>query len=261
MKQSRPYSGTQSVLRAVSILKAFSDVRPEWTLAELVRELGLNKTTAFRLLSALESEGVIARNQDTGAYRLGPEIIALGGVAARSNDLRTASLRELQRLAQQAGEAATLEVLVGSEVLIVEEVGSAHLVSSSQSVGTRHPAHATSTGKMLLSELDAAELRLILPSKLAQITDKTITDFGVLTRQLGEIRVRGYAVALEELELAYAAVSVPVRNHHGQICAAICVGGPISRLVPEKLPELAGILKEAAGRISANLGFRPSTDT
>ena len=260
MKQSKPYSGTQSILRAVSILKVFRDTRPEWTLTDLTRELGLNKTTTFRLLTALESEGVIARNPDTGAYRLGPEIIALGGVATRSNDLRTASLAEMQQLARQSGEAATLEVLVGSEVLIIEEVASARLVSSSQSVGTRHPAHATSTGKVLLSELSEAERRAVLPLPLAQVTPKTITDWGELSKQFEEVRIKGYAVAFEELEPAYAAVSVPVRNHHGQIAAAICVGGPISRLGPDSLPELAAVLQEAALRISSSLGFRPSTN-
>ena len=259
MKQTRAYSGTQSIRRAVSILKTFTDAQPEWTLTGLVRSVGLNKTTAFRLLSALESEHMVARNPDTGAYRLGPATIALGGVATRSNDLRTASLAELQALAGQTGEAATLEVLVGSEVLIVEEVASARLVSSSQSVGTRHPAHATSTGKVLLSELDEAERLAVLPPPLSQVTEKTITDWGKLTSELDAVREQGYAVALEELELAYAAVSVPVRNHHGEIAAAICVGGPISRLLPERLPELAGTLKDAAHRISLNLGYGPPT--
>ena len=71
-------------------MKAFDDERPSWGLSELAREVGLNKTTAFRLLSALESEGMVAR-QANDTYRLGPEIVVLGGRALRNNDLRSVS--------------------------------------------------------------------------------------------------------------------------------------------------------------------------
>jgi IclR family transcriptional regulator, acetate operon repressor len=261
MKQIKAYAGTQSVRRAVSILKSFTDSRSEWTLMDLAREVGLNKTTTFRLLSALESEGMVARSPETGAYRLGPSVIALGGVATRSNTLRTAGLAELQRVARETGEAVTLEVLVGNEVLIIEEVASARLVSSSQSVGTRHPAHATSTGKVLLSEMNEAERQAALPLPLASVTARTITDWAALSKELDEVRVRGYAQALEELESAYAAVSVPVRNHDGRILAAICVGGPVTRLGSDRLSEVADMLKEAAYRVSLNLGFNAAAHT
>jgi hypothetical protein len=74
------YPGTQAVARAIALLKAFSDAQPEWTLNELAHATGLNKTTAFRLLSALEAEHLVMRNPLSGAYRLGMELIALGGV-------------------------------------------------------------------------------------------------------------------------------------------------------------------------------------
>ncbi len=256
---SKAYSGTQSVLRAIALLKSFSDDRPEWVLAELAAETGLNRTTTFRLLTALESEGLVTRSPVNGAYRLGPEIIALGGLALRSNDLRSASLAELQQLAQQTGEAATLEVLAGSDVLILEEVPSIRLVSSSQSVGTRHPAYATSTGKVLLSDLEPEARRALLPARLVRVTENTITSLAALERELEQVRARGYAVAVEELEPAYVAVSAPVRNHDGRVVAAVCIGGPASRLKVADLPDLAVPLKEAAQRISLQLGYRQPT--
>src|SRR5262245_12218403 len=104
-----PYPGTQAVRRAVALLKAFTDEQPEWGLTELARALKLNKTTAYRLLTALEKEGFVARSP-ADAYRLGPEAIALGGRALRSNDLRSVSHAELEWLAQITKETATLEV-------------------------------------------------------------------------------------------------------------------------------------------------------
>src|SRR5574341_1438415 len=122
MPASEPYPGTQAVLRAVALLKSFTDSRPELGLTELARAAGLNKTTVYRMLTALESAGMIVKNHETDLYRLGPEIIALAGRALRSNPLYLASRPELEALARKTGETATLEVLVGAETLTLDEV-------------------------------------------------------------------------------------------------------------------------------------------
>ena len=255
MKEKSPYSGTQAVLRAIALLKTFSDAQPEWSLGQLARAVGLNKTTAYRLLSALESERMLARNPATGAYRLGPEAIALGGRALRSNDLRFASQGELEDLAQRVGEAASLEILVGNQVMILAEVPSSHLVATWQSVGTRFPAHATSTGKLLLAYLSEAERAGILQPPLARLTEKTITDLDELERQLAQVRAQGFATADGEMEPGYVAVSAPVHNHEGQVVAAVSVGGPNIRLSPQRLPEVISLVEATADRISGRLGW------
>ena len=199
-------SGTQSVVRAISLLKLFSDAQPEWSLSDLARAAELNKTTAHRLLTALERAGMLARSRHTGAYRLGPEIIALGGRALRSNDLRSAGLAELETLAARVGEAATLEILVGDQVLILEEIPASYLIAPWQTIGTRNPAHATSTGKLLLAFLPPAERAAALHPPLARLTEQTITDLDALERQLECIRACGHAAACGELEPDYVAV-------------------------------------------------------
>jgi DNA-binding IclR family transcriptional regulator len=145
------YPGTQAVARAIGLLKTFSDAQPEWSLGDLAQVTRLNKTTAFRLLAALEAEGLVMRNPLSGGYRLGVELVALGGCAMRANPLRAVSRPVLEALAQECDEAATLEVLAGSHVLIVDEVSSRHPMGMSQDVGSRLPAHATATGKLLLA--------------------------------------------------------------------------------------------------------------
>src|SRR3970282_1195809 len=151
--QSAHYPGAQAVARAIAVLKAFTDSNPQLTLAEITRATRLNRATAYRLLAALEKEGWVARNKESEACRLGPEAITLGARALRANDLRSVSRAELEALAQAAGETATLEVLADGEVLILDEVHGHHLVGSTPSIGTRWPAHATSTGKVLLAHL------------------------------------------------------------------------------------------------------------
>ncbi len=241
--------------RAVALLKAFSDEKPEWGLSELARSVGLNKTTTYRLLMALENEGMVMRGPKHDAYRLGPAVITLGGRALRSNDLRAASHGELAALAQVTNETATLEVLAEGQVLILDEVFGSHVLGNMPSLGTRWPAHATSTGKTLLAFLPAAECEAILAVGLPQLTPQTVTAPERLREELAALRVRGYAVAAGELEAGFTAVGAPVRNFASEVVAAISVGGPTLRLPAERLPEVARLVMASAARISKQLGY------
>ncbi len=254
----QPYPGTQSVLRAMSLLKAFDDERREWGLAELAERVGLNKTTAFRLLTALESEGMVARRPFAETYILGPEIVVLGGRALRSNDLRSLAKPELEQMAAISGETATLEIMSGEDhVLIIDEVIGNHLVGSSQSLGTRWPMYATSTGMAMLAHLPEAHVARVLQRPLAALTPKTVTETAVLRQELVHTRERGYSFVEEWLEEGLIVVGAPLFNHDGQVIAAISLGAPAIRFTPARLPEMGGLVKETAERISAKLGYKP----
>jgi DNA-binding IclR family transcriptional regulator len=259
MPVNEPYPGTQAVLRAIALLKTFTDDQPQFGLAELARRVGLNKTTAYRLLTALESEGLIARNPTTDLYRLGPEVIAMGGRAMRANDLRTASQTELEGLARATGETISLEILMGSEVLVLDAVSGVHLIGATQYIGARWPAHATSTGKVLLAFLREAELATFLQRPLPQVTAQTIAAPEALRQELAQIRRQGYATAIEELEVGFSAIGAPIFSHDGQVVAAISLNSPSARLTPVRLPALAPLVVAAAGRISEQLGFKSKT--
>lgn len=250
-----PYPGTQSARRAVALLKAFASGGPR-SLTELARRVRLNKATVFRLLTALESEGLLTREADSGAYRLGPEAIALGWQAIRSNDLVRTIHPELEALARRTRDTATLEILSGRHVLILDEVTAGRRVEIDSTVGSRWPAHATSTGKILLAHLPPADLRRSLARPLRRFTDRTVTGRRLLVHQLDEARRRGFAEAVEELEAGFVAVAAPVFRHDGAVVAAISVGGPTARIPPERLPDLAARVVRHAARASRALGYR-----
>jgi DNA-binding IclR family transcriptional regulator len=255
-RRTEAYPGTQAVVRAMGLLKAFSPARPERGLADLARTLGLNKTTAYRLLAALESEGMVERVPDGDGYRLGPELFVLGGQARGAQGLREASRPTLAALASDTRETATLEVLVGFETMIVEEAMGRHVLGSMPSLGTRWPAHATSTGKSILAHLREDERARLFPRVLRRITPRTVTDRAALERELGRVRERGFALSQEELEPGYVAVGAPVRGGDGRAVAAISVGGPRVRLNAETVAGIARRLPEAAAEIQERLGWR-----
>jgi DNA-binding IclR family transcriptional regulator len=242
------------VQRAVGLLKAFTADRPVQSLPDLAAGAGLNKTTAYRLLSALAHEGLVEQLPELGGYRLGPELLALGSRALGASGLRAASRSELQALAFSTRETATLEVLVGRDVLILDEAVGGHVVGSMPSIGTRWPAHTTSTGKVLLAHLPPAALDDLLGRPLAAVTPRTVTDPAALRRELARVRDRGWALASEELEAGFLAVGAPVRGAGGEVVAAVSVGGPRTRLNQERVKEIIGLLPSVARRISARLG-------
>lgn len=252
----QPYPGTQAVLRAVRLLKAFRSDQPELSLAQLTRIAGLNKTTAYRILTALESQGMVERGRGGEAYRLGPEVLALGSRALGSSELRVASRHEIESLAHSTRETVTLEVLLGAEVLILDEAIGGHVIGAMPSVGTRWPAHATSTGKVLLAWLPEDECEALLEARLPALTPRTITSPEALRRELARVRERGYATTSEELEPGFVALAAPIRSHEARVVAAISIGGPKSRVTAGRTAEIARQLPGVAARISARLGFR-----
>jgi DNA-binding IclR family transcriptional regulator len=251
--------GAQAIARAFAILKCFTDAQPQLSLADVVQATKLNKATAYRMLAALEKEGLVARYADGEQYRLGPEAIALGGRALRATSLYNASRGELEALAHASGEMASVETLVEDEVFILNEVISPRLVGAMPSIGTRWPVHATSTGKAMLAHVPAGEQGTFLRRPLAHFTPHTLTAAG-LRAALAQIRNQGYATVCDELEVGYAAVAAPIFNHQGRAVAAICIGGPSVRLSAARLAELSGPVRQAAARTSARLGYREIGD-
>lgn len=258
----QPYHGTQAVSRAVSILKAFESVNSGLTAMQLAEQLNLNRSTVHRLLSVLEAEGLVARESAIGeprnsAYRLGPTLVSLGGLALRQINLRTIALPHLRQLAHKSGETVDLEILVGGEVLIIEEAPAEHMlrVGVGDNIGARYPAHATSTGKLLLADLSDDELADVLPKKLVALTPHTLTSRQALQAELARVRQQGWAQSWEELELGLAAVGAPIRGRDGNVIAAISVSGPTVRLDRSHINPLATLVMETGRRISHDLGF------
>lgn len=252
------YAGTQSVARAFQLIYLFDDEKPIWALADLVQASGLKRTTVFRLMAALEAEGVVRKNE-SGDYMLGSGLIALGGRAIRANRLRTVAQPLLHELVQQSGESVTIDVLWVDQnqrptSMVVEEQLAQRVLGLSQYIGARFPAHVTSTGKVLLAHLPDPQRDGLTLEPLAVYTDQTIPSIHVLYETLAQVREQGYATTINELELGLTAIAAPIFNHHREIQAALCIGGSSSRLPPQKLQDLSTLVMDYANQISHNIG-------
>lgn len=241
----------------MALLKAFNDEHPAWGLSALARETGLNKTTAHRLLSALEREGMLGRAADGDRYVLGPEVVVLGGRALRANNLRAVARPELEQLAEETRETASLEILSGGEMLVIDEIVGGHLMSGVPDLGSRWPLHASSTGLAVLAYLPDEMAAGLLPRTLTPVTTATITGRVALRAELACIRERGYSVADETLEVGLVAIAAPIFDHDGRVVAALSIAGPKLRVTVDRISVIGDYVRRAAADISALLGYKP----
>ncbi|MFC0551003.1 IclR family transcriptional regulator [Planotetraspora thailandica] len=247
--------GVQSVDRAISILEILSR-RREAGVSEIAVELAVHKSTAFRLLGALESRGLVEQAEDRGKYRLSFGIVRLAGGVAGRLDLTQQSRLVCRRLAEEIGETVNLAVVRSHYAVNLDQVRGPSAVTTHNWVGQLTPLHATSSGKVLLAHLDERHRdRLIETAGLESFTSGTVTSPDVLRAQLGEARERGYAVTVEEYEIGLNAIAAPIRSHDGEVIAAVSASGPAYRFSEQRMHELAPVLIAGADDISHRMGY------
>ncbi|MBX6381825.1 MAG: IclR family transcriptional regulator [Microbispora sp.] len=251
--RSEGSGGVQSVDRAVSILEILSR-RGEAGVSELAAEIGVHKSTAFRLLGALEARGLAEQAEDRGKYRLGFGIVRLAaGVAARL-DLVQQSRPVCRRLAEEIGETVNIAVARSHYAINLDQVRGPAAVTAHNWVGQPTPLHATSSGKVLLAYLDERQRERVIAAGLERFTPATVTDADELRRQLDDTLRLGYAITVEEYEIGLNAIAAPIRSHEGEVVAAVSASGPAYRFSEERMRELAPVLVAGADDISHRLG-------
>jgi DNA-binding IclR family transcriptional regulator len=245
-------AGVQSVDRALTILGILARLG-EAGVTEIAAELQVHKSTAFRLVATLESHGMVEQNEDRGKYRLGVGVLRLAGATTARLDVVQEARPICRKLAADSGETVNIAVLSDRSALYLDQVAGQSALQSHNWVGQHIPLHATSNGKVLLSELSSDEVDNRLP-RLTSYTSDTVTTRAKLRRDLAEVREQGFAVAVDELEIGLTAIAAPIRNAHGDVIASLSVSGPTFRLTETRVKELVPVVLDAAEEVSRRLG-------
>jgi DNA-binding IclR family transcriptional regulator len=243
----------QSVDRAVSLLQALA-LRGAAGVTDLSSDVGVHKSTCFRLLATLEARGLVEQDGERGRYRLGQTVRWLAAGAVGGIDVAAAARPLAQELAATLGETVNVVVSDGREVTTVDQAAGSSIVSSSDWVGRRGPLHATAAGKVFLAAMPSAQLSAVVRRGLTRFTDDTVTDPSVLRSQLDEVRARGWATVFEEHEVGLVVIAAPVHDADDDVVGALTVGGPSYRVNSRTLPGFTAPLLDTAARISWRLG-------
>lgn len=244
---------SQSVERALQILERLSS-GPQ-RLTELSKELGVHRTTTWRLLNVLEGHGLVRMVGDNHRYGLGLGILHLSTALLDSLDIRKATLPHLQELSEITKETIHLGMYENVEVVYIDKIASLYPVGMSSRVGARVPAYCTAMGKVLLGYRPESEW----PSEpFTAYTAKTITDLGSLKEAVGVARESGYAIDDGENEDTVRCIAAPVLDSRRDAVAAISISAPSSRADVATLEGFLEPLQEAARRASHELGWLPA---
>jgi DNA-binding IclR family transcriptional regulator len=256
MASSSDVSST-AVERTLLILEAAAQREGGMSNADFSRKLKIPKSSASYILRTLEQHGYLRRDREDGRYRLGMKVLNLSRAALGGIDVREVALPIMRHLVDRIHITTHLAILDHGEAVYVEKVEAPSFIKMNTWIGRRMEVHSTAVGKSLLAYLDAKERDAILRQRgLKKLTTHTITTLPKLLQELERVRQLGYAVDDEENSLGARCVGAPIFNGDGQAEAAIASTGIINDVPRDAIPHIADMLKEAARRISHQIGYR-----
>ncbi len=247
--EARP--GTQAVERALAILDCFRREPQSLGITEIARAVGLNISTAHRLVRALCHGGFMEQETESERYRLGFAIAILGQRALEQSGYHLAQ-PILTRLAATTGESASLGVRRGDEVVVIERAASVQPLRFDHPTGAEIHLHASAMGKVLLAFTLGSPKEIVAGlHPVTRYTRHTITSRAALVEELTAIREQRFATNLQERYEGVCGVAAAVIAPNGTAHAAVGIQGPSLRLTPARLHKLAPLVRAAADEIGA----------
>jgi DNA-binding IclR family transcriptional regulator len=220
-RNGRPVAAVARAAAALDHLAAHEELGTN----ELARRIGVNPSTASRLLATLEAARLVEHVPASGRYRLGLRLLELGNAALARLDVREVARPHLEAVVEETGETATLSVAGERDAVTVDFVQSGSSVQSVARLGRPSVAHATAAGKVLLAFDGVA-----LPAgPLQRFTQRTVVDRAKLAAEVERVRRQGWAEAAGERETDLNAIAAPVFGADGQLAAILGLQGPEGR--------------------------------
>ncbi|MGW4029517.1 IclR family transcriptional regulator [Streptomyces sp. NPDC004838] len=243
-----PIGSVDKALRLLCVLAEERAIR----VADAGRRIGVARSTAHRLLEMLQLHGFAQQDPVTRAYVPGPRLLDIGAAALTNLDIRAIARPVMEELVAEVQESAHLVILSGADMLIIEAVESSRALRVGSRVGVRMPGYAAAGGRAILAELPEDRLMSMFPcEELDVITPNTLSSRTRLIEALEEVRERGFAVCVGEVEPDVATVAALIPNGDRVTPAAITVSVPRFRFAEEDLTRLAHATMQAARRCAA----------
>src|SRR4051812_10916000 len=224
----------QGLERGLAVIQAFSREAPAMTLSEVARRTGISRATARRILLTLEALGFV--RCDGRDFSLSPRVLSLGWAYLSSLSLWEIAQPFMQDLSDEVQETCSATTLDLPDIVVVARVPSRRILMMSLGVGSRLPAYATAMGRVLLAGLSAPEVAAHLAqTRLEPLTHRTMTDPARLARVIALVRVQGFSLVDEELELGLRSLSVPLHGPDGRAVAALNLCAATARVSVEEM--------------------------
>jgi IclR family KDG regulon transcriptional repressor len=246
----------RAIDRAVQILECFLFNQGEYSLRELVNRTALSKTTVFRILQTLERNKFIVYNKMSNQYSLGIKLFELGGHVIFTLNFRSVAAPFLDRLSQNKERTVLAAMHEGGELLYIDRRERKDSVRFSSDIGKRRAPHFGMLGKTLMAYLPEEQIDELLERyPLTKIASRAVTDPQIFKSHLWEIREKGYTHEDNESVEGMVGIAAPVRNHLGDVVAAVGVTFPSFKANKQMIAETIAQIKETTTTISQAFGF------
>lgn len=249
----------QSVIKALQLLELFTEDDSELTLHDIARRAKMPKSTAYRLLTTLESRGYLDKIKETqhdARYRLGLKLLELGELVSSRMELRHIALPFMQRLAEEINEVIHLVIVNQDKAIYIEKVDSNRALRLNTRIGKSSPLYIGSGPKLLLAFLAKETQDRILSGELKPLRGQKKINRQKLREELETIREKGYAYSIGEQDADTTGISFPIYDYRGQVLASLAVSGLSSYYVGENLKIIKEKSSETARSISLQLGYQ-----
>jgi IclR family transcriptional regulator, KDG regulon repressor len=247
-----------SVLKTMKLLETLS-TKEEVGVTELAAAVDGNKSTVYRFLNTLASQGYVRQNSINEKYSLTLKLFQVGVQALNRLDIHKASLPVMEELAEYSQETIHLASMENNQVFYLDKIESqlALRVAMGSAQGRFAPAVCTGVGKVILANLpDDKKNQMLELADWTPRTEHSIKTLEELEQRLSEIRKDGWGYDMEENEPGVRCIAAPIYDNKGQVCGAISISGPTIRMTKEKLKKLSIKIKEGCERISRDLGYK-----
>lgn len=256
-----PDNKVQTIDRTLDIIELLANAKEGLGVTEIGKNIGLHKSTVYRLLTALSNRGYIEKDPKNSTYKIGLKFIEVSGLFLKKLELKTEALPFMRKLAEIIGQPVHLAILEGAEVVYIEKVELVNSIRMYSQIGRRVPAYCSAIGKILLAGLNTDSLREVLENiKFERFTPNTIISKRELLREIEQVKEKGWAVDNEEHEPNIRCIAAPIIDYTGKIIAAVSVSGESRIINYESDLEIAGHVIETAGKISTRMGYIKAAD-
>lgn len=244
----------RSAERLLQVLGAFTLENPARSIADLSVALDLATSTVRRLVLTLERFGYLRYDGASGRYTPHVQVLRLASVAVAGFDLISAANPVLDRLSEQSGEAVELTIRSEANAVVVNSRVSRQRFRLVRPIGTVYPCYrGAAAGKILLAWMSENDVLGLLPAsgKWQGNVPQSITTKNELLAALRTTRTRGYATNIEETEADVWVVAAPVRDHTGEVIAALVMPCMASRVAVAERKRLTALVCKAAEELTA----------
>ncbi|NIJ45870.1 DNA-binding IclR family transcriptional regulator [Wenyingzhuangia heitensis] len=255
-EESKPIYNVPNLERGLMIIELLATCKGGLTLAEIIENLSITKTTAFRIVSTLIFKNYLQKNETTKKITLSRKMLTLGLSAMNEQSIAEVSIDIMRATRDELKESVMLGIIIGDKGTILEQVASSYPVKLFVEQGTQFSLHSSVGGKSILAHLPDKEMNTIVDTiKFTPFTENTLTSKDVFKEQLKQVKKVGYAVDNGEDIQGINCVGAPIFNEYGVPVAAIWITAPHGRLPSKDFEKKGEVIAKYAKEISLKLGY------